>query len=199
MTEGLLIAAGALLIVCAFALTVYNTWESNQAKEESEKLLREVKLAYSAAPEQEPEAAAQNTNLQEQEDVFAILGIPSLDLQLPVWNQCTEEFLKLYPCRYAPESCKEGQFVIAGHNYKSHFKKLSSLKIGESIFLEFADGNQQYVVSELIQISGDDRERFFSGEWDLSLFTCDFSGKRREVVRCIKTPEDTAAQQASNR
>ncbi len=207
---------GVIFIICAFVCGVYNKWEDYQAQQASDELLRkaemfaaetdetgvcfiEAELAGQRPDSEEISSVAQDTEFAKmdilgqseefQEDVFAILEIPYLDLRLPVLNKYSQDGLRRYVCRYGAERCEDGQFVIVGHNYKSHFKALSDLAVGEHVFLIFPEGEQEYAVSELMEIDGGDSEGLFSGEWDLSLFTCDFSGERRVVVRCVKVQD----------
>lgn len=119
------------------------------------------------------------------EQALGILELPAWELALPVMDAYSEELLKQYPCRYGAEECRIGQMIIAGHNYKSHFRCLSGMQAGDEVLLTTTDGvRHAYAVLEITEISGDDREALFAGTWDLTLFTCAGYRKNRVVVRC---------------
>ena len=87
------------------------------------------------------------------------------------------------PCRYAG-NLYDG-LIIAGHNYVSHFKKLSQLAPGDAVRFTDVDGNVwEYTVTTTEIISGYDVEGMEEGDWDLTLFTCTYGGQDRVTVRC---------------
>lgn len=134
-----------------------------------------------------PEHAEQREELPADlpEHALGILELPAWELALPVMDAYSEELLKQYPCSYGAEECGDGQVIIAGHNYKSHFRCLSAMQAGDTVVLTTADGvRHTYEVSEIIEISGNDREALFAGTWDLTLFTCAGYRRNRVVVRC---------------
>ena len=60
-------------------------------------------------------------------DCIGVLSIPVLELELPVLNDWSYEKLKTAPCCYYG-TYYDPDFVIAAHNYRSHFGKLSELQ-----------------------------------------------------------------------
>lgn len=115
---------------------------------------------------------------------IGILKISSLGLDLPVMKELDYPKLRIAPCRYKG-SVEDGGFIIAGHNYKTHFGRLKDLKSGDEVCFTDVDGNvYNYTVSETELINGTDVSEMESGDWDLSLFTCNFSGACRVTVRC---------------
>ncbi|MCD8159065.1 MAG: sortase [Clostridiales bacterium] len=92
--------------------------------------------------------------------------------------------LKTSPCRYAG-SAEEGGFVIAGHNYNCHFGRLNLLKAGDEILFSDASGKLYYYsVYETETLKPSAAEEMKSENWDLTLFTCTYSGTSRTAVRC---------------
>lgn len=118
---------------------------------------------------------------------LGILTIPSLQLQLPVLADCTEENLKLGPCRYAG-TVADHNMIIAGHNYRRQLSPIKQLQPGAVIsFLDVAGNETVYEVSERALIGGLETEEMYAGEWDLTVFTCNLGGKSRVTLRCSKT------------
>jgi len=117
---------------------------------------------------------------------IGMLSVPSLGLKLPVRADLSYPALRKSPCRYSG-SVEEGRFVIAAHNYLSHFGHLGSLAIGESVLFTDAWGNvTEYVVVQSEVLDPDEVERMINSDFDLTLFTCTFGGSHRTTVRCDK-------------
>ena len=88
------------------------------------------------------------------------------------------------PCRYYG-SADEGNLVIAGHNYRHGFGELNSLSEGDEVMLTETDGNiRHYVVKEREVLKEDDVKGMNESGWELSLYTCTYSGRERLTIRC---------------
>jgi sortase A len=75
--------------------------------------------------------------------------------------------------------------VIAAHNYKSHFGRLSELQTGDIVFFTDVNGRSYYyevVLSETLPKEA--TEEMIAGGFDLSLYTCTPGGANRVTVRC---------------
>lgn len=115
---------------------------------------------------------------------MGVLTIPDLDLILPVQSDWSDSKLKRTPCRYSG-SLEDGGLVIAGHNYKKHFSKLSTLSPGDSVMFTDLEGTQYfYEVQELCTLEETDIQGMTESGYDLSLFTCNYGGQARVTVRC---------------
>lgn len=113
------------------------------------------------------------------------LKIPALDLELPVISKSSPELLDIAPCRYFGTAYQK-DFVIGGHRYRRHFRKLYTLGYGDRvIFTDVTGRSFHYQVEELETIEPYESQYLCSGGWDLSLFTCTTGGASRVVVRCI--------------
>lgn len=125
-------------------------------------------------------------------DTVGILSIPRLGLELPILGECNNKLLKISICKYMGDvQDKPQRLIIAGHNYRHHFGKLSSLSIGDKVSYTSLEGKEYwYAVSEITDISMYDFTTLLGGEWDISLFTCNSDGKWRVLVRCIEIKED---------
>lgn len=114
------------------------------------------------------------------------LDIPAIDLQLPVIGDSSPENLEIAPCRFYG-TVYQKNFVIGGHRYRRHFRKLSTLGYGEKVNFTDMDGNlYQYKVADCEVIEPYEAEYLCSGNWDLSLYTCTPGGLTRVVLRCLR-------------
>lgn len=114
------------------------------------------------------------------------LIIPEIGLELPVQADCTDALLKNAPCWYSG-TMKNGDLVIAGHNYKRHFTPVKQLKQGARVIFRNAENNEtQYSVLRTETIDGSDVAGMItSDDWDMTLFTCNYGGKKRVAVRLV--------------
>ena len=148
MRKGLGIAFVALGILCllgAVGLLVYNHLEAENAEKTSGKLLEEVQSAIEerkmsqSTPERTEEGETAKNAPRKMETVsvdggacIGILSIPTLGVELPVLTDWSYAKLKKAPCLYYG-SYYESDFVIAAHNYRGHFGRLSSLSEGDPV------------------------------------------------------------------
>lgn len=113
---------------------------------------------------------------------------PTLNLVLPVagekWNY---DYLAETPCLYKGSVYKDSA-IIAGHNYTAHFGRLDNLQKGAAVKFVDAKGNVfQYEVGWTELIDETDVEGLTGGDdWDMTLFTCNYSGDKRYTLRLIK-------------
>ena len=119
---------------------------------------------------------------------IGVISIPSQSIDLPVMGgDWSYSKLRTAPCVYSG-SVYQDNMIIAGHNYRRHFGKLSNLSIGDKVTFTDMSGNVfSYKVVEVESISGSDVEGMTSGDWDLTLFTCTMDGQRRITIRCERT------------
>mgnify|MGYP006053308989 CR=1 FL=1 len=101
-----------------------------------------------------------------------------------------EEFLKAYekldiaPCRQFG-SIQTDDLVIAGHNYRRHFKYLYKLEAGDSVYLTNAAGTViEYVVAKNRTLKATEVDTVQNSEYDLVLYTCTYTGTERVAVFC---------------
>ena len=120
---------------------------------------------------------------------IGILSIPALGLDLSIMDECTNRSLDIAPGCFSGSAYDAG-FVIGGHNYVSHFGRLNRLRPGNIIMFTDMNGIQfKYEVSATEVIADTAVDDLNSDVWDLSLFTCTFSGGERLVVRCLLVEE----------
>ena len=180
----ILISLGAVLILAALLLFLYNRSEDRRAGQEAESLLEDVRsaMAANADPEPQEEPAEEITY-----DYAGVIAIPDLSLELPVIDQWNYARLKVAPCRQSGAAA-DGDLVIAAHNYKSHFGYLDRLEPGASVIFTDMEGTvYRYAVEEIRQLEPEDAEdvsSVFSSEYPLVLYTCTPGGKARVAVFC---------------
>lgn len=203
-------AAGIVLMTASVLLVAYNrydAWLSGQDAAFIEKLLRddiERKKAELAAQETDiREVSAIDREEEDTEprrempvitisgyDCIGILAVEEFDLTLPVISEWSYKNLQAAPCRYTG-SYYNGDLVICGHNYSTHFGKLKQIPVGSRISFLASDGSMYtYEVSNVEQVGPTEIDRMInneSGDWDLTLFTCTTGGRARCAIRCILT------------
>ncbi len=193
-----LIVFGVLFVAAAIGLCVYNLYEAKKAEESSlfaysliaeQVVIKEEEKAENAAEEEIPDYVL-NPEMEmpvisvEGTDYIGTLEIPALGLKLPVISEWSYPNLKKAPCRYSGSAYLDNM-VIAGHNYSSHFSGIENLSSGEKIVFTDTDGNRfEYSVAAMEVLPPTAVEEMTSGEWDLTLFTCNATGTYRIAVRC---------------
>ena len=180
----ILISLGAVLILAALLLLLYNRSEDRRAGQEAESLLEDARSAMAADTDPEPqEEPAEEITY----DYAGVIAIPDLSLELPVIDQWSYARLKVAPCRQSGAAA-DGDLVIAAHNYKSHFGYLDRLQPGASVIFTDMEGTvYRYAVEEIRQLAPEDAEdvsSVFSSEYPLVLYTCTPGGKARVAVFC---------------
>lgn len=185
-----MIIIGLVMLVGALALSSYNIYIQNEAKINTEMLLNDYNTAVDNKPINDKMLTdvSKGEMITEEIDGFEVVGkisYPNINIELPVVNNWSYEALRSYPCRYEG-TAKEGNMIVMAHNYSSHFGRLKLAKVGDEIaFSDSLGETYNYKVSSVESINGNRLSELKSGEWDLTLFTCNYSGQERVVVRCV--------------
>lgn len=192
-----LISLGLILLLASLSLAGYNLWDQRRAERSAQAVMEQLEVLlpdeaeatssaplipdYLLAPQMEmPTVAVEGRRY------LGYLSIPALELELPVMEQWSYAGLKLSPCRYSGSAYLD-DLVICAHNYQRHFGALGSLSPGEEVQFTDADGNVfHYTIMELEELPADAVADMTAGDYDLSLFTCNFSGQMRTTVRCLR-------------
>lgn len=208
-----LILLGAVMLIGALALYQSNQEEALEAEAASGEVMEQMAVIIAGRNTQpDPddvvsaaEPAEEKTQIQElpswepsPEEVpvetveidgnryIGFLTIPALSLELPVMENWDYDLLKIAPCRYSG-TLKDGDLVIAAHNYKRHFGRLSELSVGsEVLFTDAAGSSTKFAVAELEILQPEDVEYMTAGEYELTLFTCTYGGSTRFAARCVR-------------
>lgn len=203
----LLTVLGLALLVSAFLLFFHNEGQDQRAGEASEELLEEVWGAIqvqenaesidlpplpSGEPEAQQEYAAELSRektmmTRDGYEILGVLRIPALELALPVMAAWDTSRLELAPCRQFG-AAETDDLVIAGHNYKAHFRELDKLTDGDVVYFMGVDGIEiSYQVAEVSLVMPEDVAAVRDSGFDLVLYTCTQSRGRRVTVFCNRT------------
>ena len=176
---------GVLCLVFSAGLTLYNQEEDNTATIAVETLLPLVQESIDNSKSFEiPEITALEVDGNA---YIGILTIPKLNLELPVFAEWSNAKLKKAPCRYYG-ACSSDNLVIAGHNYKAHFAKLSKLQEGDAVYFTDVQGKvHSYEVVLLETLPPTATKEMIESGFALSLYTCTYGGENRVTVRCKET------------
>ena len=204
-----IVTVGAVLILSALLLLLYNRYEDANAGQEAESLLASVEAAISAQAMDTTAATAPNrpdasevpapTPLDPEMPVVMLDGyeyvgyveIPTLGLKLPVMSEWDYTRLKVAPCRQFGSS-RTDDLVIAAHNYESHFGHLKDLSVGDTVTFTDMDGIvNTYCVEKIETLNPNEVDAVQNSGYDLVLYTCTKGGKTRVTVFCDR--EEIAA------
>ncbi len=211
MPGSFLLAWGMILVVAAFALVGWNLLDDRRAGTAAKHAVEALERATSSAAVPASSEALTQANARPGETMLpdyvlnpqmemptaeddgseyvGTLEIPALELELPVLEDWSYPSLRVAPCRYSGSAYQEG-FVIAAHNYRSHFGRIGDLSYGDCVVFTDVDGNAfSYTVREIQTLESTAIEEMLSTEWDLSLFTCTLGGQKRLTVRCERTED----------
>ena len=207
VTERLCLMLGSALVLAAVCLYVYDRLEDARAGARAASAVSRLRQSQSIAAvseaeppadsaeslptededeEPEPEPASETPASSVEREYLGVLTIPALGLELPVQTEWSKANLEVSPCRQCG-STAGGDLVIAAHNYKSHFGRLSSLSEGDEVRFTSQDGAEAvYTVERTAQVSPEEPEALREGGCPLVLYTCTPGGKARVVVYCRK-------------
>ncbi len=208
--SSIIIAAGILCLAAAAAIAFYNQYTANKAGETSESILEKIENGEAGIVSfTDTDEAPQTADTQGEEAgdnisdglsnsfvsdsaysvgewmICGTLEIPVIGLKLPVMAEYSEALLRLAPCRYTDNGVPPDKLVIAGHNFNEHFGYLGNLVNGDSVFFTDAEGKRRETkVVYIGQVESNDFAAVSEGDWELAMFTCNFSGEKRVLVCC---------------
>ena len=196
-----MIVVGVLTLMAAGGFWFYNDQENSVAADFSEQTVQSLLLrirqleprqgtvplmrGHDGIMASDEVEAKEMTHIEiDGEAYIGVLNIPALGLSLPVNRDWSYPLLKLTPCRYVGD-IHEDNLVIMAHNYNSHFGELSTLYVGDAVKLTDADGAEHwYMVEKVGPVPPTFDDEVKNSGYDLTLFTCTYSGKARIVVWC---------------
>lgn len=189
------IILGICCLIASVGFIVYNNLEEENAKNSVKNILQDVKEnildnTCGKNDDKENEEILEDipremlTTQVDGYDCIGVLSIPVLELELPVLTDWSYAKLKVAPCHYFG-SYYEKNFVIAAHNYQSHFGRLSEMQPKDLILFTDISGTVYcYEVVLLETLPSDATEEMLTSGFDLSLYTCTSGGTNRVTVRC---------------
>lgn len=188
------IALGFVLLLGALGLFFYNEKLQNDAAKASENLMPQIVEAIKIEQEKDSEPSITAPDEKEMlavnidgQEYLGFIGIPALELELPIMDNWDYEKLKTSPCRYSG-SVYTDDFVVMAHNYKKHFGRLSQLVSGDTVTFTDMEGETAYyevVSAEVLPKTA--VEEMIAGDFDFTVFTCTYTGESRIAVRCERT------------
>lgn len=191
-TGKIIMFVGVILVLAAMLLTFFNFYTEKNAEQHSADVLEKLDMASISVDETSTPDYVLNPYMilpkmnVDGTDYVGTVSIPSLSITLPVTADCNTDNLRYAPCVYEGTPYKD-KMILAGHNYKTHFGPIDNLTNGDIVVFNDIDGNEfRYEVMYTEIIEETDIEKMNEGDWDLSLFTCTYSGTQRITVRCIK-------------
>ena len=179
---------GALLLLSALALALYNKWDADRAAKASEEIVSEIKdnIGNSDKTYDDMPTVEIDGNIY-----IGFIDVPTLNLTLPVMLEWDYEKLKISPCRYSGSYLND-DMVIAGHNYARHFSPLKWVDMGTEVYFTNVNGDvYEYYVDNRETIKPDEVDDMITKtDWDLTLFTCTTGGGSRCTIRCTRVKDN---------
>ena len=120
---------------------------------------------------------------------FGRIYCPKIGLDEYIYNQYSEENLKILPCKFYGNSLEEdGNICIIGHNYfdDRFFSNLNRLEINDSIILNDLNENEyEYVVYQKFEITEKNVEQVLraKAKKEVTLCTCTFDKSKRLIIK----------------
>lgn len=188
-TGTLCMIIGAVLVVLALSLFLWNRYEDRRAAQSAEEILTQVMAAIEQGADdlvQDPYDGEMPVVNIDGYDYIGYVSLPTLGLYLPVMAEWDYPRLKIAPCRYTG-STETNDLVIAAHNYSRHFGTIKTLQTGDDVtFTDMSGVTSHYKVVEVDVLNPMAVEEMTSGEFDLTLFTCTYGGQSRVTARCMR-------------
>lgn len=192
---------GTIFILAGLTLFSKNLWEDYQVGKNTdliksrleEKKTEQIEKQVDSIPDymKNPNIEMPQITIDGNEYIGYVI-IPNLGLKLPVLKSWSYSKLRVAPAKY-DGSVYLNNMIILAHNYKAHFGKIYMLKIGDLV--QFEDMNKNifdFKVDKKEEINQFQVEEMDSGNWDLTLFTCNVSGEARTTIRCKKIDKQTS-------
>ena len=206
------LVTGAVLLVAALLLFLHNEREDAYAGEAAGTALSAIQEAIDRQTippmldlSEEDEIEPTEETIPEPTELTVVnidgnyyigyIAIPNLELELPVMADWSMEKLQIAPClQYGSPLTDDA--VIAGHNYKEHFRPLHEIEQGE--YLTFTDMTGYTIAYNVVDVKTIDPRSVYeviNSEYDLTLYTCTIGGASRVIVSCnrvthLSAPED---------
>ena len=185
---------GAIMLCGSLGLLLFNHQQQTMAARSVDAVMPQLvtaiheskRLLEESQPPQELPLQQREMVVQEIDghNYIGFVGIPALELELPVMADWTYPQLKIAPCRFTG-SIFTDDLVIMAHNFERHFGRIRDLKPGDTVTFTDMEGqtiSYEVVVLDILHPTA--VEDMTAGEYDLTLFTCTYGGKSRVTVRC---------------
>lgn len=175
---------GIVMITSSLFLLLHNIIEDRNAANTSAEIMEQIHTFIKKEEKQDETPLMPIVEIDEY-GYIGYLCIPSIDLELPVFSEWDEARMLMAPCRQRG-SLITHDLVIAGHGMPHLFGNLSSLKENDSIVFVTMSGKSIQFTVRLIEILDENQSsQMFNSKYDLTLYTCTFSGKQRITIRAM--------------
>ena len=131
-----------------------------------------------------------NSSASNSSHIIGKIKIEKINLNYSILSTCSEELLKLSPCRLCgPEPNEIGNLCIAGHNYDNgmFFSNISKLSIGDKIKIyDLNNSFLEYKVYDKFEVEINDTSvlsQDTNGKKELTLITCNNKKKNRFILK----------------
>lgn len=125
--------------------------------------------------------------------VIATINIPKINLNYPIINETTDEYLKISPTKlYGADPNQEGNLCIIGHNYEDDtlFSNLDKLANGDIVKIKNTSGKtEKYSVYDSYIVNRNDvscLDQNTNGKTEITLITCTNKNNKMLIVKCEK-------------
>lgn len=132
-----------------------------------------------------------NLESKENDLYFGKIIIDKINLEYTVFNEFSEELLKIAPCKFYGKTINtKGNIAIAGHNYNDErfFGRLSELDIKDTITIETLDNKTyNYIIYDIFETDENDTSVLKNNKYyELTLITCNNMNKKRLIVKSYR-------------
>lgn len=192
------IISGVLCIVLALSIFIYNKITAEKAFKDSqitvhfltELVIKDNNNDKNPFPNDNYDRKMPEV-LIDGKPYIGVLEIKDLELKLPISAELSYEVLDISPCLYSGSIYRKNM-VIAAHNFEKHFGKIDDLPLSsEIVFTDIESNKYVFEVVNIESLSAEQvdemKNKSDKNNWDMTLFTCDYSGNRRIAVRCKMT------------
>ena len=174
-----------LSVIIASVLIIFYTYQNKEEKklEQISKIL-DKNLEISKLYNTDKEFLNKNLYLGK-------IIIEKIKIEYPIFNDFTEDLLKIAPCRFFGGDIGEsGNLCIAGHNYNDNrfFSKLNELGLKDEIRLVDLYGKEYiYIIFDIFETKDTNVNSVIRKKksHELTLLTCNNSNKKRLVVKAF--------------
>ena len=138
-----LICLGLAAILAAALMTCYDAWDEDRAGRDAATALAQLQALEPSAGTHEVTDLSGPLPEVERDGVsyVGVLELPAIGLTLPVQTRCTDSALGRSPCRLTG-SLYDGDLVVVGLDYASHFGLLRDLVPGDEVRFTDVRGDQ---------------------------------------------------------
>lgn len=193
-----MMVVGVLLLVVAATIVAGNLHAEQHASAYTQQVRETMLQDILSSPPLPQVSGTEMKSVQISGQAYiGLLDIPSLQLSLPVCRELNDTAMQTSVCRYSGSYLTD-DMIVGGHNYRCHFGTLSQISVGDAVHFTDVDGIvYEYTVVTIEQLSGNAVQQLPWEKPGVTLFTCDYTGEQRLVVRCNRVNDAAVAPEAT--